>query len=226
MNKYIKIKGWENYSLVVDETFMNFTSLSEQKSEEILRKHVVELHSPTHKLDTTRRLILAATRNLDYKALHDKYGTLYVQPNGSFCIPYDGLEISDEMYSEHFPIGEYADILICENDSYCQFEWLEYLKNIPEFKSLSIKTIPFFDISDESMVSEYFTNCKVVTFSTTFTNLEWFKKLTRNLQPHNKVLGHCVIENFDYTEVNKINKDVTYIMDLKMHNKELYKFKF
>lgn len=223
MNKFVKLKGWSNWTLVVDKDFEDIDELSVQKSEEILRKLVVELHTPSVKLDAWRRIILVATRKLDYENLVEKYGTLYVQEHGSFCIPHEELEIVDEIYSTHFPINDFADILICENDASCNFEWKEYLKET--YPDMSIKTIPFFDICDETKVKEYFDNAKLITFSTTFSDLEWFKKLKRNLNKNHKVVGHCVMDNFDYTEVNKILSTVNFIKNLKMHDKEIYKFK-
>jgi hypothetical protein len=176
--------------------------------EKIFRSHVCQLHNdtPEARMDLTHRIILTATRELDYEALANKYGTILIRPIGSF-MPLRGNEILEERYDLNFPIENFADIVICENDEKADYDWLQYLKKT--YPDKTIATINYFDLRTEKEVEEYFDKASLVTFSTTFTNMEWFKKLTK-IATNQTIIGYC--HNADkWKEALTINPNVQII---------------
>ena len=189
LNRYVKVEGHYNWFLVLDSKQAEPDSLSEIMQEKILRSQVCQLHNdtPKNRMDFVHRLILTATRGIDYENLTKKYGTILIRPIGSFMPLYDN-KITEEVFDKDFPIDDYAEIVICENDERAEYKWIEYLKN--RFPNKKILTINYFDIRSDYDVERYFSKAKYVTFSTTFSNYEWFEKLTKHITTQ-KVIGLC-----------------------------------
>lgn len=209
MNRYVKIKGHNNWFLVLGGDRDEPDGFSELMQEKILRSHVCELHqdTPKSRMDSTHRLIMSATREIDYVKLAKKYGTILVRPIGSF-MPINGNEIIDEVFDMDFPIDDYADIVICENDERAEYKWVEYLKN--RFPNKKITTISYFDLRSDHEVEQYFSNAKYITFSTTFSNYDWYMKLSNHVNNNHKIIGYChTPENWlDALVINNTNVEV------------------
>jgi hypothetical protein len=211
MNTFVKIeKGYKIWFLLLDSIESIPEGFSEKMQEQILRSEVCELHNPNAKFDFTHRVIMAATREIDYGKYVDKYGTILVQPVGSF-MPLGASKITEYKTSEFFPVDEFADIVICENDQRCEHGWKKYLQTA--YPDQSIAVINFFDLRDETEVRAYFEKASLVTFSTTFTRMEWFEKLAKCLYPHNKVIGYSH-NPMKWKEAIQMLPDVTIIENL------------
>ncbi len=187
LNRYVKIKGHPNWFLVLEADDDEPDGLSEIMQEKILRSEVCALHNPDVKMDFVHRVKLAATRKLDYESLAKKYGTILIRPIGSYMSLYQN-EIVAETFDTNFPIEDFAEIVICENDREAEYKWVEYLKN--RFPKKKILTINFFDLRSESEVEKYFSKAKFITFSTTFTRFQWFEKLSKFAR-YKRVIGYC-----------------------------------
>lgn len=187
LNRYVKIKGHLNWFLVLEADDDEPDGLSEIMQEKILRSEVCALHNPDAKMDFVHRVKLAATRKLDYESLAKKYGTILIRPIGSYMSLYQN-EIVAETFDTNFPIEDFAEIVICENDREAEYKWVEYLKN--RFPTKKILTINFFDLRSEDEVEKYFSKAKYITFSTTFTRWSWFEKLSKFAR-HKQVIGYC-----------------------------------
>jgi hypothetical protein len=196
-NRYVKVNGHNNWFLVLEANSPLPVNFSKTMHERILRTEVYTLHGGEiiDKSDFERRIRLAATQEIDYEHIANKYGTILIRPIGSY-MPLRGNEIIDEKIDNgfnetHFPLddSEFGEVVICENDKTAEHKWVEYLKS--RFPNKTIATINFFDLRTDDEVSELFKRAKFITFSTTFSKYEWFEKLTRHLNPNHKVIGFC-----------------------------------
>lgn len=203
MKKYVKVKGHNNWFLVY-KSGDNDKELSQVMQEKLLRSEVSALHNKNVKPDYKNRLIKIAIYNLNYEDIVEKYGTILIRPIGSY-MPLEGNEIIKEKFDTNFPIDNYADIVICENDRIAEHKWVEYLKN--RFPNDKITTINYFDLRSDEEIKKYFEKAKFVTFSTTFSDLEWFKKLSNNVSANNKIIGYSHNKNM-WEEVLEINPSV------------------
>lgn len=191
LNRYVKVKGHPNWFMLLTFTDKEPVGFSKNMQERILRSEVLELHNDTPKarMDFVHRVTLAATREIDYTALSKKYGAILIREIGSF-MPLHLSDIIEERFDTHFPATEFADILICENDRRCEYNWKMYLeKRFPAEKG--ILTLNYFDLRSEDDIKQYFDKATYITFSTTFTNIEWFEKLARLVTDKHKVIGYC-----------------------------------
>ena len=158
MNRYVKVKGHENWFLVLESGDYEPDGLSEIMQEKILRSEVCALHDPNAKMDFTHRIILAATRNIDYESLAKKYGVILIRPIGSYML-LSGNEITEEVFDTDFPIDEFGDIVICENDQKAEYKWVEYLKSrFPNQKILTINITPIVNNPKDIMDLFYIEN--------------------------------------------------------------------
>lgn len=195
MNRYVKITGHSNWFLCVEpNTASNkLDDLNEVMAERMKRKIFDGIHSSREyeKQTVQEKLLFHCTNEIDYKSLANKYNkTIVVRPYGSFMyLPTNPNEIIEERLDYDFPKNQFADIVICENDEKPYYEWVQYLKK--RFPNKSIETLNFFDNTKEEKIIECFKNAEYVTFYTTFTDLEWFKKMVHCLHPNNKVIGYC-----------------------------------
>jgi hypothetical protein len=189
LNRYVKVEGHNNWFLVLEAGNYEPDGLSENMQERILRSQVCQLHhdTPKNRMDFVYRLKMSATRDINYEELANKYGTILIRPIGSFMLLYHN-KITEEVFDKDFPIDDYAEIVICENDEKAEWKWIEYLKK--RFPNQKILTINYFDLRSDYDVERYFSKAKYITFSTTFSSYEWFKKLTK-YSGNKKIIGFC-----------------------------------
>ncbi len=205
--RFVKVLGHKNWFLVLEAGQDEPDSFSEIMQEKILRSEVLELHNPNLTMDYAQRITLAATHEIDYQKLANKYGTLLIRPIGSY-MPLHGYSITDEIFDTDFPIEEFAEIVICENDNKAEYKWVEYLKK--RFPNKKIITINYFDLRSESEVIKYFEKAEYITFSTTFSNYEWYKKLSKFANSTHKIIGYCHSKE-NWNDALEINKNVEII---------------
>lgn len=211
MNRYVKVKGHPNWFLVLEGDNYEPDGLSEIMQEKILRSEVCQLHhdTPQNRMNFEYRLKLAAIHNLDYESLAKKYGTILIRPIGSYML-LNGNEIIEETFDTDFPVEEFGDIVICENDQKAEYDWVKYLKN--RFPNTKIITINYFDLRSENEVKQYFDKAKYITFSTTFTRYEWFEKLTK-FSKGKEVIGYCNNEK-NWERAIEINPNVEIVNNI------------
>ncbi len=201
--RFVKVLGHKNWFLVLEAGEDEPDSFSEIMQEKRLRVEELELFfKPKPRIDYVQRLVKAATYQIDYQKLANKYGTLLIRPIGSY-MPLDGYSITDETFDTDFPIDDFAEIVICENDKNAEYKWVQYLKK--RFPNKKIVTINYFDLRSENEVIKYFEKAQYITFSTTFSSYEWFKKLAKFTNSNHKIIGYCHnAENWnDALEINK-----------------------
>ncbi len=215
MNRYVKVVGHNNWFLVLTKDDVIPTGLSETMQERVLRSEVSSLHdpniSPSRDLDIIHRITLAAVHTLDYEKLVMECGSILVRPIGSFML-LNHNEIIQETFDIDFPIEEYGEIVICENDCVAEYKWVKYLEK--RFPNTKIVTINFFDLRSENDIVKYFSKAKYVTFSTTFTNLNWYEKLTKFADYRHTIIGYCEDEE-NVRKAMLINDNVEMVGHLK-----------
>ena len=209
LNRYVKVKEHPNWFLVLEANNEEPNGLSETMQEKILRSEVCALHNPEAKMDFVHRITLVATRAIDYESLAKKYGTILIRPIGSFMPLYYN-EITEETFDTDFPIEEFAEIVICENDQKAEYKWVEYLKS--RFPNKKILTINFFDLRSENEVEKYFSKAKYITFSTTFSRYQWFEKLTK-FSSGKKIIGYCHSSE-NWKRAKEINPNVEIVSSM------------
>jgi len=189
MNKYVKVVGHSNWFLVLEPNVKEPENLSSDMVEIMIRSEISQLHKVDQpdKQDLRHRMIMLGTQELDYEKIVEKYNkSILIRPSGSYMLLVHN-EIIAEKYDSHFPIDEYGEVVICENDSKAEYKWVQSLKR--RFPNKKIVTINFFDLKSEDVILEYFNHADYITFSTTFSSLEWFEKLTKLAQPRHKIIG-------------------------------------
>ncbi len=209
LNRYVKVKGHPNWFLALEAHKDEPNGLSEIMQEKILRSEVYNLHNKEVKPDFIRRVIISATKKIDYEMLAKKYGTILIRPIGSF-MPLYGNDIVEETFDINFPIEDFAEIVICENDKEAEYKWVKYLKS--RFPNKKILTINFFDLRSENEVEKYFSKAKYITFSTTFSRYEWLEKLTK-FSSSKKVIGYCH-NSENWHKANKINPNIEIVSSI------------
>ena len=191
MNRYIKIKGHENWFLCVSPD----TEVDEDLLHDRMQTKVTAdvLNNPIMSdYERHLRLNLMASHRPDYNAFAQKYaeeGTVIVRPSGSWMLLYKDKQqdITDERYGDDFPSEAPADIVVCENDENADPQWLAYLSHF--FPMSTIKVINFFGTRTVKNIRQEFEGCKYITFSTTFTTTEWYEKLLE-ARTDQKIIGY------------------------------------
>jgi len=187
LDRYVKVKGHSNWFLVYEHGGNKSQDLSSMQ-EKLLRSQVCSLHDDDIKQDLRHRLVMLATHTLDYDDIAERFGTILIRPSGTYTL-LRGSEVEKEKYDNSFPIDNFSDIVICENDEKAEYKWVEYLKK--RFPNEEITTINYFDLRNSKEIEKYFEAAKYITFSTTFSNLEWFEKMVKLSNDKHKIIGYC-----------------------------------
>jgi len=187
MNKYVKVVGHTNWFLVIEQGTKEPDNLSAKMGEIRLRSVTDLLNSEPATQDSWQRIQMLALHTRDYESLAAKYGTLLIRPIGSY-MTLRGNQITEEKYDAHFPVSNTGQIVICENDLVAESKWVKYLTH--RFPDKTIVTINCFNMKSDEEIQLYFKDAEYITFSTTFSNVEWFETMTR-LIDNQKVIGYC-----------------------------------
>lgn len=211
MNRYIKIENYDNWFIAFnngDALPDRFSKVSKEKAIKSEFQKIFDNKDDDKSQIIRKRIEYLSNNTIDYNSLSEKYGTLLIRENGSW-MTLDDNRIVSEKFENRFPNDDiFADVVICENDEFAEKAWVEYLKD--RFPSKTISTINFFSLRETEEVKEIFNKAEYITFSTTFTDLFWFEKLTQALNDSNKVIGHCHIQE-NWTKALRINENVEVI---------------
>jgi len=194
MNKFIKVKGHNCWFLVVNEETTGVEKLGEDSHEKILRRETQRIFNDEDKRgDLTQRLQMLTDLHIsgvDYLGFHRKYKTdVLVRESGSWMTLTESDIVTSVKYSAHYPADEYADIIICENDMNPDPTWYAYLRD--QYPNKTISTLSFFDLQPEERIRDIFSKATHITFSTTFTNYEWYKKMVYCTNEDHIITGYC-----------------------------------
>lgn len=151
--------------------------------------------------NATERLKILIGNHIDYNALVEKYGTIYVRQIGSYMTLGKNQTIIGVCESDAWPTNEAgAEIVICENDLVAEKHWLEYLTR--EYKNKQVNVLNGFRNRPIEDVVGHFESAKLITFSTTFSNPDWFELMLTALDGMNgkTIVGHC----FDAAKIREI----------------------
>jgi len=192
MNRYVKIKGYKEWFLVVDEVGGVPSGLSEIMSERLFNKvvggsHEIEKGNAPTMWD---RIVMKAAEGLSYEEVLKKAPyDLLIRESGSYMFLMPDLEIVSDLSRKDFPRRktDYAQVVVCENDAELTDYWRHFFQRRYPGKTLSV--INHFRTRSDNEIKKYFEKAEYVVFTTTFTSMDWWELLVRNLQPHNKVEG-------------------------------------
>jgi len=212
-SRFVKVKNHPNWFMVLEPNQREPDGLSEKGQKQLLQATfgLLGKNDP----DFIVRLKMVATSQINYEGLASKYGTLLIRPIGSFMLM-RGCEVTDEKWANHFPIDNFAPIVICENDIRAEYQWVKYLER--RFPNVPIATINFFSLRFEAEVAEYFKHAEYITFSTTFSDMGWFEKLTRHLTEKHKVIGYSHDISAWGDALNICKQRLEIVQDLKIGN--------
>lgn len=187
MNKFVKIAGYEGWFLFMEseidmDQVINFNKRSH---ESIISKY---LKSPDDEsveskvLESKAKFLMHHNVGINYNQVFRKYGgTLLIREIGSWMLFHDQ-KITDVTFSEHFswPVDSKSNIIICENDFEPEQWWVNYLSN--RFPNESISTLNCFSQRTIDDLKDNLDYPKFITFTTTFSKLEWFENLINTIQ--------------------------------------------
>lgn len=193
MKTFVKIKGHPNWFWLVQ----NLSELPHNIGETMQKRLIESVSGDLFKTEDGRDNSLLAKLNAvahnppNYARIIHKYGSILIRPVGSFML-FDGEEVIETILSENaFPKeNSNSHICICENTMIADAEWVEYLKN--RFNK-PLEVLNFFSTRPVDEIAESLAGMKFITFSTTFTNMEWFENLCMAI-PSNftgKIIGYC-----------------------------------
>lgn len=194
MNKYVKIEGYpDQYFMMISKKEELPNSINKTMSERIERTVAQELTSdkkPYQGKMFFERYNFVCNNTVNYARVLKEYDcVLLIRKIGSFMTLNDNHIIEEEIYSNDFPSrNDDATIVICENDMYAEKEWVDYLKKT--YPNEKIKVLNFFNSRTKESVLESFDKAKKITFSTTFSKHEWFKKLVDCCNYNHKIIGY------------------------------------
>lgn len=144
-----------------------------------------------NKADTPLDLLLnidSLIARLDYqKKANDWNETILVRRNGTYMGMSKEYQITEIAYGNDFPVNNIGKIVVCENDAYAEDFWIDYLAY--RFPDKQITVINNFRHRSKSEIDTYFEKAEFITFSSTFSNLDWWVKVSESLKSHNKVVG-------------------------------------
>lgn len=187
--KYIKIKGYDNWFWHIKKGETIDFLYGHKVQERLVTKVIGGIHNPDN-INYWDQVCTISANNLDYQELIDKADhDILVQPIGSYMYLLDDMEIVETREAEDFPVDRFGSVVVCENDHDMPYEWHQYLKN--RFPKLNIVLINHFRTRDDKTIREYFRHAKYVTFTTTFTSMDWWELLVKNLYKKNQVIGRC-----------------------------------
>lgn len=130
MYKYVKIKGYKEWFLFIDNK-----NYIDNDYQEILNQRryltLIDAHNRRQPSFFERFAVMLANRVI-YNELYMKHQKpVLASIKGTHMIMDKNMIIVDEVKYIDFPIEKFYDIVICENDRYCEYSWYEFLtKNI------------------------------------------------------------------------------------------------
>lgn len=195
MKKFVKLKSiqrgdYEGWFLELSKPSMDFDDI------ESLNKTMVEyefhrgLNDP-NQLNSISRLNLLAGNPINYNELVTKYGTIYIRQIGSWMCGGTDTIVTAQVYVDSWPTNnKFAEIVVCENDFEAENRWMSFLDY--QFSGKQVNVLNTFRHRTLTDVCGHFKFAKYITFTTTFSNYDWFELLLDGVgEMSNKtVIGH------------------------------------
>lgn len=106
MNRYLKIKGHDNWFLYLEKNQNEPDFLSDNMRSNIIDRLTHEYISTNKKYDELilkEKLIFSCNHVLNYKELANKYGNVLIRQSGSWMTLNNIEDIIEEKYDEYFP---------------------------------------------------------------------------------------------------------------------------
>lgn len=105
---------------------------------------------------------------------------------------WDILEIMELPYPEMPGENKTADIVVCENDAQPEQWWIDNLR--ATFEGKSITTLTNFSLRSKESLIERFKAASIISFTTTFSNWNWFETLL-DVMIENNLIGKRIYGN-------------------------------
>jgi hypothetical protein len=212
MNKFVKLKGYPEYYFMViskiEELPSGISDTMQKRIETVVGNELLSKKEYCPQV-FFGRFHHAVHNKPNYAEILNKYvgNTLLIRPIGSFMFLQSKHEIEDIVYAEDFPEKNIdAKIVVCENDMEAEPEWIKYLKE--RFPEQKIRVLNFFKTRTEESLKISLTGVDLITFSTTFSNFDWFKKAI-NCSNNQKFIGYCHNpDNWDEAKLISGNREL------------------
>ena len=197
MFKFIKIKDYQNWFLLFDVTTPKFSKSDKEVFKKNMLDFVLSTCDPSAP-DIGYRLELvirqSVTDVLEQQLILDSNTKICVRGNGSWTTLQDDDIIIDTVFHDTvtWPIDGDGKLIVCENDFSVNNEWWDKLSY--EFPNYCPTTVNNFFARSQSEIQRIVDNADVITFTTTFSNLDWFDKLYTALyrtKQSKKLYFHC-----------------------------------
>ena len=228
MFRFVKIKNHPNWFLVIDKPISpELNDIFNQIRE---NNHINNFFKETKPNETEfeiecriSNLTYALNSYIDYNSYLKKYNeSLIVRQPGSFMFLSDQI-IERELLSEFpaFPIDD-SDIVICENDHIPESWWIDVLQK--EFPKKTIETLNLFKHRTIDELKVQLTKPTIITFTTTFLNLDWFENLITVIKDMKGKTLFIHWKGDEYIWLNVQEKFKKELNQFKRNNKlEIYK---
>jgi len=187
MNKFVKIAGYEGWFLVMESRMdvEDMLKLNTRMGQSIVTNYLRADNDKSLEyacLETKAKFVMQGKAVVNYNEFFYKYGTILIREIGSWMLPNNKFQITETYLSEHFswPVDSKSNIIICENDFEPEQWWVNYLSN--RFPNESISTLNCFSQRTIDDLKDNLDYPKFITFTTTFSKLEWFENLINTIQ--------------------------------------------
>lgn len=191
-HKFVKIECHESYFMQIDSVDDLPDGIEEQADQRMEGTVGDEIGQPKdyHPSMFMSRYQYVTTHFINYRSAMSKTDRpLLIRPIGSFMFLQDDHNVLETVYSKDFPSEVInPSIVICENSSEAESDWVQYLNK--RFPNERVRVINFFGSRDAKNISDLFEDVKYVTFSTTFSNYDWFCNLVDNVTSGQKIIGY------------------------------------
>ena len=187
MNKFVKLEGFEGWFLFMDseidiEQVINFNKKSFTGIVSKFLKTTDDGSLEYKNLEMKAKFLMTNNVGINYNQILQKYNQpILIREIGSWMIFHDQ-RIIETFSSKHFswPIVDKSSIVICENDLEPEQWWVDYLTE--RFPEQSIQTLNCFSQRSDDDLRENLEYPSIITFTTTFTQLQWFENLINTIQ--------------------------------------------
>lgn len=144
-------------------------------------------------LNHQQRVAYMANNATDFRRTSQRLNkTLLIRQSGSYMILDDSITITSMCSSIDWPTdNEDAEIVVCENDLNADPKWVNYLKNAYPGKKVDV--LNNFRFRTVDGLRKRFAGAKYITFSTTFTDTDWFTLLLEAVDglQDKTIIGFC-----------------------------------
>jgi hypothetical protein len=198
MYKFVKVKcnhykiTYDNWFLLLESPILSTDQLVQFNGNMIQTVFHNMLHGDTSQVERLgRNFQHVLNTHVNYNELLEKYQMpLLIREIGSYMLLGKEHEITDVFCSDNcdWPLNS-GEIVICENDLAAPLHWINYLTE--RFPTTPITIINNFRNRDKDTVKKLIQTAKIVTFTTTFSNLDWWETVCDSILPHHKVIGQC-----------------------------------